>query len=173
MGKFKDLFVEEVKEQDDCGVQFEEEQDVEVNFDVGTENIIEDIYEKNELSDRGKSIYKIEDLINSLPEEMVTETKKNTVKSTLGVFGLTVQEVCDDGEKRKNVLKHVFAEINDENVKVIDQASTRIEKLKIEIQEKQKLIEECNQKIDSTYTGISEEINKIDRLISFVGGNEE
>ena len=76
MGKFKDLFVEEVKEQDDCGVQFEEEQDIEVNFDVGTENIIEDIYEKNELSDRGKSIYKIEDLINSLPEEMVTETKK-------------------------------------------------------------------------------------------------
>lgn len=63
MGKFKDLFVEEVKEQDDCGVQFEEEQDIEVNFDVGTENIIEDIYEKNELSDRGKSIYKIEDLI--------------------------------------------------------------------------------------------------------------
>lgn len=76
-------------------------------------------------------------------------------------------------KKRKNVLKHVFSEINDENVKVIDQASTRIEELKIEIQEKQKLIEECNQKIDSTYTGISEEINKIDRLISFVGGNEE
>lgn len=53
------------------------EEDANINLDVvNTETLVSDIYAQNELYDQSKSIFKIEDLMNALPKEMVTETKR-------------------------------------------------------------------------------------------------
>ena len=69
---------------DDCQesskieMQWEDQAKAEVSK-VNQDTLIEDIYSQNDLCDRTKSIFKVEDLINSLPKEMVTETKRNSV----------------------------------------------------------------------------------------------
>ena len=101
---FKDFFVERVPEEkldEECNYDVEDET-IPVELDsVNTDSLIEDVYTQNELLDKSKSIFKVEDLINSLPKEMVTETKRTSVLATLGVFGLTVTDVNLDGEKQQ------------------------------------------------------------------------
>lgn len=83
MGFFKDLFIEEVPNKVQSEVCEEENiycDEVTVNVDLNnmnTNTLVEDAYIQNELFDKAKSIFKIEELINSLPNEMVTETKKH------------------------------------------------------------------------------------------------
>ena len=73
-----DLFVEKVPNET---VSYDDypmcEEDINVNTESIThENLISDIYNQSGLSDLSKSIFKIEELINSLPKEMPNETKK-------------------------------------------------------------------------------------------------
>ena len=111
MGFLKSIgkaFVEEVPtENSEVEENFRsyEEENVEVELDsVNTDTLIDDIYTQNDLYDKSQSIFKVEELINSLPKEMVTETKRASVLSILGSFGLTATEVVNDGEKRIEVL---------------------------------------------------------------------
>lgn len=107
---FRDFFVEKVPEEENYDVDTDysvEDSTVPVELDeVHTDTLIDDIYAQNELSDRSKSIFKIEELINSLPKEMVTETKRGSVLATLGVFGICLG-VCFGagfivGKRKKN-----------------------------------------------------------------------
>ena len=84
MGLLKTIgkaFVEEMPAEEfenDSNEYFDEEEmireDVELES-VNTNTLIDDIYSQNNLYDRSKSIFKVEELINSLPKEMVTDTK--------------------------------------------------------------------------------------------------
>ena len=57
-----------------------EEETVEAELEsVNTETLIDDIYAQNNLADKSRSIFKVEELISSLPKEMATETKRNSV----------------------------------------------------------------------------------------------
>ena len=104
MGILKNLFVEEVPD------ETPDIPDVDTDFDttgtnaeldsVNTDTLIDDIYSQNNLADKTQSIFKVEELIKSFPKEMTTETKRNSVLATLGVFGLTVTDVEAEEEKR-------------------------------------------------------------------------
>ena len=63
--------------------------DVEYNSESGANAVVEDTYAQNNLHDTTRSIFKVEELMNSLPKEMVTETKKLSVLSILNSFNLT------------------------------------------------------------------------------------
>ena len=114
MGLLKKLgLVEEVVDE----VEYVEEstyeepmENVEVPDDI-TDELIEDIYAKSSLTDKSASIFKVEELINSLPKEMPTTTKKSSVLAILGSFGLTVTGVSLDAEKRIEVLRGVLKKI--------------------------------------------------------------
>lgn len=76
----KDFFVERVPDEREYETEtsYDVEEAVPVELDeVRTDTLIDDIYTQNELFDKSKSIFKIEELINSLPKEMVTETKED------------------------------------------------------------------------------------------------
>ena len=122
MGILKSIgkaFVEEVPtENNEVNEDFHsfEEGRVEVELDsVNTDTLIDDIYTQNDLYDKSQSIFKVDELINSLPKEMVTETKRTSVLSILSSFGLTATEVVDDGEKRIEVLNGIKEKINTES----------------------------------------------------------
>lgn len=175
MGLFKNLFVEEVSnektyEEDVCSYETE---NVEVELDtVNTDTLIEDIYEQNDLYDKTKSIFKVEELINSLPKEMVTETKKSSVLAILGSFGLTVTDVNLDGENRVETLSGVLNKIIIEGKDDISEKETEIEKRKREIADLEKYISDKQAEMKSSEESINAEVTRISELMKFIGGAE-
>ena len=146
-------------------------EDVDVNTEnITQENLIGDIYNHNELSDVSKSIFKIEELINSLPKEMPNETKKTTVLSMLAIFGLTIDELVNDGKNRISVVAEARDEIIEDNNNAIVNNSAIIENKKLEIQELEKDNTLREVVIKDTDDKIECEIKRISKLINFIGG---
>lgn len=177
MGFLKGLFVEEIPNEEEMyevESSYVEEENVEVELDsVNTETLITDIYAQNELFDKTKSIFKVEELINSLPKEMVTETKKASVLATLGVFGLTVTDVTLDGENRIDVLSGVLTKILGEGNDTVTSKEAEIEEHKKEIARLEKEISEQKNEMKVSEDTINTEISRITSLVKFVeGGNE-
>lgn len=176
MGLLKSIgkaFVEEVSMESNEVEDFHtyEEEKVEVNLDcVNADTLIDDIYTQNDLYDKSQSIFKVEELINSLPKEMVKETKRASVLSILSSFGLTATEVSNDGERRIEVLDSVRVKINTESSDLILEKEDKIEEFKkaIAVLEAEISNEMSNIKISSET--ISTEINRIRELVKFVGG---
>lgn len=175
---FMDLFIEKVPEEtvdyDEMSYDvYEEEISVDVNTEnVTQDNLISDIYNQNELSDLSKSIFKVEELINSLPKEMLNETKKATVLSILTSFGLTVDEVIADGEKRSSLVKAALTEITDENNNVINSNNESIEQKKLEINDLEKDNADRNIVIKNTEEKVKSEVERINGLMKFILGGK-
>lgn len=173
---FRDFFVEKVPEEEnyEVGTDYSvEDSKVPVELDeVHTDTLIDDIYAQNELSDKSKSIFKIEELINSLPKEMVTETKRGSVLATLGVFGLTVTDVTLDGEQRVDVLNSVLAKILDDGNTNVTDKETEIENHKKEIARLEKEISEQQSEMKVSENNINTEVGRISGLIKFIEGGD-
>lgn len=175
MGLFKNLFVEEVSdektyEEDMCSYETE---NAEVELDtVNADTLIEDIYAQNDLYDKTRSIFKVEELINSLPKEMVTETKKSSVLSILGSFGLTVTDVNLDGENRVETLSGILNKITTEGKDDISEKEAEIEKRKREIADLEKYISDKQTEMKLSEESINAEVTRISELMKFIGGTE-
>lgn len=147
--------------------------DVEIELNkVNEESLIQDIYLQNNLSETSKSIFKVEELINSLPKEMMTEVKRNTVLSILASFGLTTTDVVVDGENRMEILNAVLEKITTECTNDIDVAKASIEDHKKQIADLEKLISTKQNEMKTSTESINGEVNKINGLISFTVGGE-
>ena len=172
MGFLKGFFVEEVPQEEDYDFgQIIEDVDVggaELDA-VRTDTLIEDIYSQNELA----SIFKIEELINSLPKEMVTETKRNSVLATLEVFGLNESDVENDGMKRTEILNSILIKISEEADKSIREKEEEIENHKKEIERLEKEISAQQLELKSSQATIEAENKRIVGLIKFIKGENE
>lgn len=172
MGRFKDLFIERVPEERD----FDEyecdnmEEEIAVSIDnVTQDNLIADVYESNGLSNQSQSIFKIEEIINTLPKEMPDATKRAAVVGILSTFGLTVEQVILDGESRKNVIRAAVNEIKEQNEKVIAENTSIIETKKYEIQDLETDTANRKNVIADSADKVSKEETRIDSLIAFIG----
>lgn len=147
--------------------------DVEVLLDsVNTETLIKDIYMQNALDENTKSIFKVEEVINSLPKEMVTETKRNTVVSILTSFGLTITDVVEDGEKRLTVLGAALTKIEEDARLVIADMQNEIETYKLRIAELEKNVASKNNEIDKSKEVINIEVKRLMALDDFMNRGE-
>lgn len=176
MGLLKNLFVEEVpnEEEYDVGeVESYATETVDATLQsVNTETLISDIYAQNDLCDMGRSIFKVEDMINSLPKEMVTETKKTSILTILTSFGLSATDVGLDGENRMEVLSSVLSNImNDGNTEIFAK-QTEIENHKKEIERLEKEISDKQSEMKVSENIISNEVSRISGLVKFIGGAE-
>ena len=177
MGLLKSIgkaFVEEIPTENnevEENFQFYEEENIEVELDsVNTDTLIDDIYTQNDLYDKSQSIFKVEELINSLPKEMVTETKRISVLSILGSFGLNATVVSDDGEKRIEVLDSVKDKINAESSDLISEKEEKIEEFKKAIADLETEISNKMNDVKISNEAISTEKSRIKELVKFVGG---
>lgn len=151
-----------------------DESDVDANVEgVTTENLVADIYAANSLEDLSKSIFKVDEVINSLPKEMATETKKATVLAILTSFGLTTDEVVQDGITRINFLKSAMNEILTKNNGEIEASNVSIEEYKKKIEELSKYIANLTVVNKNCEDTVEQEVSKIKNLIKFVGGEVE
>ena len=179
MGLFEKLHLvekvpEEVAYEDTDYVLSPEDSEVEVNDleEVNPDSLIEDIYDENSLSDKSKSIFKVEELINSLPKEMVTATKKTSVLSTLGVFGLDVGTITEDGKNRLSVLEGVLDQFSKKNDEEIRSMEEKIENHKKEIAILEKQISDNKAEMEFVKTSIEKESDRIEVLKEFIEGGE-
>jgi vacuolar-type H+-ATPase subunit I/STV1 len=177
----KNLFFEEVGEKEENGLQMNQasiddilgEITPEVDAVVPgaeTQDVVADTYAANGLTDLSRSIFKVEELMKTLPSEMQTEVKRQTVSSILTSFQLTVDEVVEDGKTRKATLESVAESITNEAKHDIAETETEIEGLKREIAEKEQDIAQTKEMIKNTESTVAAEVEKIDNLLKFIEG---
>lgn len=136
--------------------------------DVSGEDMVKSIYEQNDLGDYSQSIYKVEELISSLPKEMPTDTKRKTVLSILGSFGLTTDMVVEDATSRLKILQGAKDHMMNSADVEISNAETEIESYKQKIEENEKVIAEKQAYKEKTDVDLGNEITKINTLVNFV-----
>lgn len=149
-------------------------EDIEVNTDnVGAQTFVSDLYASNELSDLSRSIFKVEEIRQTLPSTMPVDAKCQTVTGILNSFGITAGDAVSDAMKRKEVVSIALNEINRETAQTVD-------KLDSEINELYKLAEEKKaemQKVKNDYSLIEDEADKelarLQELVNFISSNKE
>jgi hypothetical protein len=137
---------------------------------VNTNTLIDDIYAQNDLLDKSCSIFKVEELITSLPKEMATSTKRSSVLAILGSFNLTVTEVSEDGENRIKVLNSIKEKIDADCKNAIINKEEKIEELKKSIETLTVEIANEQEKMKTSDETILSEMEKVDSLMKFIGG---
>lgn len=138
--------------------------------EVNTDTLIDDIYAQNNLADKSRSIFKVEELISSLPKEMATETKRNSVLAILGSFNLTATDVVTDGEERVKILKSINEQVDSDSKMTVADKEAQIEELKKAIEVLTIEIASEQEKARISNETISAEVAKIELLVKFVGG---
>lgn len=147
---------------------------VDVELDkVNTTTLIDDVYSQNDLGDMSCSIFKVEELISSLPKEMATKTKRQSVLAILGNFGLSATDIVSDGKTRVTVLDGVKSKIDEECQSAIAEKEARIEELKQTIEVLSGEIAHEHEKNKKSDEIVSAEMSKIVSLIDFIGGETE
>lgn len=151
-----------------------DEEPVSVEYSEGcaADTLVEDVYVQNDMHDKAHSIFKVEELTNSLPKEMVTETKRTSVLSILDSFGLTTEEVVTDGENRVKILDSVKTQLNIDSENLIADKRSEIEEHKKAIA----ILEaDISANVDNTKRSneaIETEIKRITGLVEFMGGTK-
>lgn len=175
MGLFEKLgLVEEVPTNNYVDVIEEysyEEEVVEAELEsVNTDTLISDIYAQNNLADTSRSIFKVEELIASLPKEMTTETKRNSVLAILGSFNLTATDVVADGDERVKILTSIKEQVDSDSKMTVTEKEAQIEELKKSIEALTIEIANEQEKMRISNETITAEVVKIESLVKFVGG---
>lgn len=173
----KDLFIvsdDNDKELDLSSLELptDEEPEVEVaNVDTSdSENVVTEIYLNNNLDNFDKAIFKVEDLMKTLPSEMPTASKKTTVESIMATVGLNIDDVVEDGEERVKVLSASLDKTKEAFSNTILEAENKIEALKQEIVEGEKLIVDSKASLKKFTEDINAETERIENLIKFIKG---
>lgn len=174
----KYLFIEKEESADEIDIESltaqlsESETNVEVaDLDITDgSDFVTKTYDANNLSNLDKSIFKVEALMNTLPKEMPTDTKRQTVTGIMSTVGLDIDEVVSDGENRVTILttslKNETGDINS----YINSLEDMNETLKNEIADNEKEINNMKNTLSSITADTNAEIEKIDNLIKFIKG---
>lgn len=148
--------------------------DVEVSTDnVSAQNFVSDLYAANDLSDLSKSIFKIEEIRNTLPSTMPAEAKKATVTGILNSFGIQVGETVHDGMLRKETISIALNEINRETAQSVDRLEAEINELYKQVEEKKAEMQKVKDDYTLTETEAEKEIAKLQELIDFISAEKE
>lgn len=149
------------------------EPEVEVDADIdSTVDVVNEIYAQNGMSDRNNSIYTVQALIDTLPEEMTTAKKQNTVSGILMVSGKTVSSLLNDAGSRIDTLCAARDKIVSEYTAEINAANADIEELKKAIEAANIRIKNSEDIIAETTKSVDAEIKAIDNLVEFCNGME-
>lgn len=114
------------------------------------------------------TVYKIKDMLDSLPPEMANKTKKTTVKNLMGTLGYDTVAIQQDAQHRIDVLTAVANQkttaLNDE----ITANSQQIENMKIEIERLTARNNDAAQAINSTIDTVTAERHNIEGVLEFI-----
>ena len=137
---------------------------------VSSEGVVAKIYEMNNMSDEGDSIYAVSKLMNTLPKEMATATMQQTIAGILAVTAKSVPALIEDAHKRVEILNSACAQVEAERTAEIAVANSDIERMKQAIEVAHKVIKNAEDVMEATKRQIAEEVEEIEKLIKFSEG---
>lgn len=130
---------------------------------------IETIYEKAGLSEKEASIFKVAEIVESLPEELSTRQKREIALKLLGTMHLCLEELLIDGQQRLTALMEAESKFNEETESNVTSFKEEIKRLESRIDElKEKVIFSQKQNEAETVL-LEEEIDKVNHLLVFIG----
>lgn len=140
---------------------------------VSPDELVDSIYKSNGLDDKSRSVYKVGELIDTLPKDMPDKTLITVVSGLMKTMGLSASDVRDDANHRKSVLEEV------KNISLESYAND-IQKLTEKIQECKGIIEDCTKEIDGLNKDgklleevVKSECSTIDKLLGYVAEEGE
>lgn len=143
--------------------------------DVPNEDIltVDSIYAENGMEGFAGTVYKVDEMIQTMPQEMPTATKKVTILGMMNVVGITADEVKADAANRTALLNTVVPEkirqLNDE----LSSNNSQIEALKQDIENLQKRNKEILAAMDANQELLQKETDKISDIVNFIGGGDD
>lgn len=141
-----------------------------INVQANTETVTQpdEIYLQNNLADKSKSIFKIEEIKSVLPETLPNQAKKESVLGMMKVSGLTLNEVLDDSNQRKAVLNGVLQKYTDETINIVESCEAEIKDLEGRINSLKEQITGRKKAQESQEEIITNEVNKVDSIVEFI-----
>lgn len=144
---------------------------VEANAEIdSTENVIDEIYAQNGMSNKDNSIYAVQSFIDTLPAEMTTAKKQASVYGILKVTGKSVDSLLMDAEERMGILVAARDKSIAEKDAVIESAKADIEELKKAIEAAHIIIQHAEEVKESIAKSVSDEVAVIEELVKFCEG---
>ena len=143
-----------------------------VSPDVTPNDIVAQIYQANDATDTSTSVYKVNELLATLPPETPEKTSKTIIVNLLGTLGISIQSIQDDSDRRKALLSDTF------NATMQDYENKRtalLEEIKdyeAKIQANKEAIQQLVQNGDMLSTAVQDEIAKINSTLAFIGATE-
>lgn len=148
-----------------------QESEVEVDAEINSSaNVVDEIYVQNGLSDKSNSIYMVQSLIDTLPDEMTTAKKQSTVFGILMVSGKSISNLLNDATDRIETLCAARDKIIGDRTDEIMVANSDIEELKKAIEVATIKIKEAEDIIAATKQSVDEEVDAINNLVKFCEG---
>lgn len=146
------------------------ELNVDVNVDINIKNVssIDDIYKAAEIEDLSKSIYKVEEIKEVLPNTLPMSTKKESVLGMMQISGVSVEEVLNDFNSRNLVLKSALESFSNETIHIIESHSKDIELLEEEINKRKESINSRKLEQEEQEKIIKNELEKINSIAEFI-----
>lgn len=145
-------------------------------FEAPTDVVsIKDLYNNLNLPSEGNTIFLVKEFSDSLPKNLSTEVKRESVKGILKTSKIDIEELIIDGSERREGLIRLKDEMSqkavshiESNLNDIKRLEENIEALKAENISVQKLDEDQTMLIDV-------EIGKIEQIVKFLGleGDEQ
>jgi hypothetical protein len=139
-----------------------------VTIDVGTVINVEDIYQENELADKTKSIFKIQEVKNVLPGNLPTEALKQSVLGVLGVSGLNVEDLLADAETRTTILDAALQKVTDETNVIVSNSKESIKELEEKINILKEAITSREKLQEDSESIVNAEKQSIESIVDFI-----
>lgn len=170
--------VEPINNNEEVLVEHEEQSPVvtaEFSANAGTSSadIIDAIYNATDMADKSNSIYRVKDLMNTIPAETPEKTSKVIVLNLLDTLDLSVDGVKADSEARLNALNGAMNATLEDNKAKQNELVAHIESLRVQIETDKQNIQELVRDADSLTRAVELEKEEIMAVLNFIGVNQE
>lgn len=130
--------------------------------------VVAAVYSQFGLVDSG--VFKMEQLIKALPDEMPTATKQQSIKATLSVINEDPADLLSDAIERINALDSADVAYSSNRDEFIEKTNADIENMKKMIADAQKAISDITDQTATACTAIRNERTRVEGLKEFVEG---
>lgn len=142
--------------------------DVNVSVDTSLVLSANDVFAAAGLSDKEKSIYKVNEIKGTLPTTLPKEQLKTTTIAMMGVAKLTVEEVSADADKRTEALLQGLEQFTLETKHIVSTSQQDIADLEAQIEEKKQLIAARNADQENVEKNMTTELDVIKVARDFI-----
>jgi vacuolar-type H+-ATPase subunit I/STV1 len=129
---------------------------------------VDSIYDKCGLADKSKSIFKVDEFKNALPNDIPNESKRKSVVGVITVSGLSLDILISDAETRISALRMTLDSFSTETINMVSENDAEIVELESKINELKQKNNDRKKAQEVQEMLITEEVKKIEDIVRFI-----